>query len=514
MAKTTGRLHRRTLARLRSELAELMRTVRHLRAAAALLSWDQETQMPAKAADSRARHLATLEGLIYRELTSSRARRLAERLTAVLPHLPDRDQRMARLFLREFHRAAAVPQSFAERLAYTQAMAVDSWRYARQENDFYLFAPYLQQLVQLKREQAEYYGYTEHPYDALLELYEPGMRLSTVRPLLEHVVQRMRELLQWVQQHERPRILLPPVSCTAQFILGRHLCTTIGFDLERGRVDYSAHPFSTAIAANDVRITTRCSEQDPRMCVYSLLHELGHALYDQNIPAELADTFAGEGASMGIHESQSLLWEDIIGRSLAFCRWSLPLWRYYSVGAGSSAWERVTAEQLFRALNSVEPSLIRTEADEVTYHMHILLRLELEEALLMGKLRVKELPEAWNAGMERLLGIRPPDDRTGCLQDIHWSLGDFGYFPSYSLGKLYAAMFWKRLRQDIPDVDESIAQGDFEPILTWLRRHIYGVGALETPEEILHRVTGERLSADAFVDYITDKLRLVYSDAL
>ncbi|MEN3026428.1 MAG: carboxypeptidase M32 [Chlorobiota bacterium] len=512
MAHATGRIQQRTLTRLRAELSELMRTVQHLRSALALLGWDQETYMPPRAAERRAQHIATLEELVYRELTSSRARRLAERLQQLLPQLPDSDQRMARLFLREFRRVSALPRRLAVELARTRALAVESWRYARKENDFQLFAPYLHQLIELKREQIGHYGYAEHPYDALLELYEPGMRTSTVQNLLEEVAQNMRELLSWVQNRPQPQPFLHPAPCAAQFVLGRAICEAIGFRLDQGRIDYATHPFCTMFGPEDVRITTRCDEEDPRTCLFTFLHELGHALYDQNLPPELADTFAGDGASTAIHESQALLWEDIIGRSLAFCQWAAPLWRRHFNGMLSTPWADLTPELLFRTVNFVQPSLIRTEADEVTYHLHILLRFRLEIALLTEALRVRDIPEAWNAGMEELLGIRPPDDRTGCLQDIHWSLGDFGYFPCYTLGKLYAAMFWKRLQDELPDVEQLIAHGTFEPIVEWLRRNIHSVGALKTPQELLAQIAGKELTIRDFVDYITAKLERVYAE--
>ena len=509
MSADRPRTRHTAFVRFWSELTDFMRRIRSLRSALALLSWDQETIMPRKGAERRAEHIAALEALLHREMTSTTARRLAERAATVMDSAPERERRILRLFLREYRRAAALPPQLVTELAHTQALAVESWRIAREENSFPTFAPYLERLLRLKREQAERYGYPEHPYDALLDLYEPGMRLSTVRPLLEALTTQMQHLLSAVLQKPQPQPL-PSAPCAAQFVLGRAFCAAIGFDFQRGRIDFSTHPFCTALGPEDVRITTRCSDHEPQVCLYSMLHELGHALYDQNIPAELASTFAGEGASMAIHESQALFWEDIIGRSLAFCRWSLPLWKQYFDGMLGTPWESVSAEEIFRAVNTVRPSLIRTEADEVTYHFHILLRLQLEVELLTGSLPVSELPEAWNTMMERLLQIRPSDDRSGCLQDIHWSLGDFGYFPAYSLGKLYAAMFWKQLRHELPELDEYIARGEFQPLLEWLRERIYSVGALETPEEIVHRITGKALSHEDFVDYITEKLRLVY----
>lgn len=502
----------RMLTSFRTELGDFMRTIRHLRSAVALLSWDQETHMPAGAAERRAQQIATLEELIHREFTSPRARRLAERARQLMPSLPEQDQRLVRLFLREYRRIATLPRRLFRELAYTQAVAVESWRQARGQNTFAILAPQLEKLLQLKREQAECYGYTEHPYDALLELFEPDMRLAQLRPLLIAVAQQMQALLS--QLHNRPHPPTPsfqhPAPCAAQFMLGRHLCTAIGFDPQCGRMDYSAHPFCTALAPEDVRITTRCRELDPRMCIYSLLHELGHALYEQHLPAACADTFASEGASTAIHEAQALFWEDIIGRSFAFCRWAAPLWRQYFSGSLSSPWQQLTPEELFAAVNLVQPSLIRTEADEVTYHLHILLRFELELDLLTGSLPVRDLPEAWNAGMERLLGLRPPDDASGCLQDIHWALGEFGYFPSYTLGKLYAAMLWKQLQQDIPEVEEIIAGGHFALIVQWFEHRLYAVGALETPSELLERITGRTLSAEDFLAYITAKLEQLY----
>lgn len=509
MSELLPRLLHRAQRRFWDELIGLMRRVRSLRSAIALLSWDQETFMPPKAAERRADHLAILEELLHREMTSPTARRLAERAETLLPSLPEQAQRIVRLFLREHRRAIVLPERLVTELARTQALAVESWRIARKDNAFGIFRPHLEHLIALKREQAECYGYSEHPYDALLDLYEPGMCLSSLRPILEELVVQLQSILAGVLERPAPPPL-PPAPCAAQIVLGREFCRAIGFDFQRGRIDTSTHPFCTALAPEDVRITTRCSEQNPEVCLYSILHELGHALYDQNIPAELADTFAGEGASMGMHESQALFWEDIIGRSLAFCRWSFPLWRRHFNGMLATPWGKFSPEELFRAVNAVRPSLIRTEADEVTYHFHILLRLELEVALLSGELRAAELPEAWNAGMERLLGLRPPDDRSGCLQDIHWSLGDFGYFPSYSLGKLYAAMFWHALQQDLPEVEELIERGEFSALLEWPRQKLYSVGALETPAEILQRVTGKAVTSQDFLSYIRAKLQLVY----
>ncbi len=504
----------RTLTRFRTELQDFMRTIRSLRSATALFGWDQETHMPAGAAERRAQQIAALEELIHREFTSPRARHLAERAHHLLPSLPEQDQRMVRLFLREHHRIASLPRRLARELAYTQAIAVESWRHARRRNTFELFAPQLEKLLQLKREQADCYGYAEHPYEALLKLYEPDISLAQVRPLLTSLAQQMQALLDWARRQPAPSTptFQHPVPCAAQFILGRHLCTAIGLDLQRGRIDYSTHPFCTALAPEDVRITTRCRESDPLMCIYSLLHELGHALYEQHLPAMLAETFAGEGASTAFHEAQALFWEDIIGRSFAFCRWAAPLWRQYFDSSLGTPWHQLTPEELFAAVNRVQPSLIRTEADEVTYHLHIFLRLELELDLLAGSLPVRELPEAWNAGMEHLLGLRPPDDASGCLQDIHWALGDFGYFPSYTLGKLYAAMLWKQLQQELPDVEEAIAAGNFAPILQWLSTRLYAVGALETPSEILQRVAGRTLTAEDFVEYLTAKLEHLYGE--
>jgi carboxypeptidase Taq len=261
-------------------------------------------------------------------------------------------------------------------------------------------------------------------------------------------------------------------------------------------------------------MTTRIHSGDASVCFYSVLHELGHALYEQGIPEELADSFAGEAVSMAIHESQSLLWEDIIGRSLAFCQWLFPLWQERFGRYVGEQWEGASAEELFGAVNRVQPSLIRTEADEVTYHLHIQLRLELELALLAGELRVWDLPDAWNDGMERLLGIRPREDRSGCLQDIHWALGDFGYFPTYSLGKLVAAILWKQMQRELPGLEQHICAGEFQPVLQWLRRTVHESAPLENSEELVQRIAGAELTVDAFVEYITDKLRRVYGEPL
>ncbi len=511
------RVGRRAVHNFWRQLEEFSTQFRHLRALVALAGWDQETYMPPGAAQRRAAQLATAQKLLHRHMNSTVARRLALRAHQILPLLPERKQRIVSCFLREYRRYTALPEQLLEELSYAQTLALESWKLARRESDFSLFAPYLQRLLELKRQQIEFLGYEEHPYDALLGLYEPGLRLSRLQPMLQELTVAVRQLLQWVQS--RPvqpsdRLLHQSIPADEQLSLARIVCRQIGFDEGRGRLDLSAHPFCTALGPSDVRMTTRIHSGDASVCFYSVLHELGHALYEQGIPEELADSFAGEAVSMAIHESQSLLWEDIIGRSLAFCQWLFPLWQERFGRYVGEQWEGASAEELFGAVNRVQPSLIRTEADEVTYHLHIQLRLELELALLAGELRVWDLPDAWNDGMERLLGIRPREDRSGCLQDIHWALGDFGYFPTYSLGKLVAAILWKQMQRELPGLEQHICAGEFQPVLQWLRRTVHESAPLENGEELVQRIAGAELTVDAFVEYITDKLRRVYGEPL
>ncbi len=493
------------------EIIHFMQHIKDLKAIQSVLSWDQETYMPPGAAEARAEQVATLAAQIHQLVTSEQAHRLVKEARRLLDdgEVDEGRRRLLALFVEDIERENKLPEEHIRRLAFLTSEAQVVWRQAREENNFSAFAPYLKQLIELQQQTAEYLEYEEHPYDALLDAYEPGMTVRQLRPLFTELKSFLKQVLEVVQQTDRiidRRWLFQYYPASDQVEFAKETVKAVGFDFARGRVDLSTHPFCTSFAPVDVRLTTRVHPQDFRTCFFSLLHEAGHGMYEQGLGGEYPRSFAISGASMGIHESQSLFWEDIIGRSVPFWRWNMPrmaqVFPQQVVG--------IDPQEAFRAVNVVEPGFIRIDADELTYHFHIILRFELELQLFEGTLSVSVIPEAWSAKMEEYLGLLPPTDALGCLQDIHWSFGGFGYFPTYTLGKLYAAMFWEQLQKEIPDVEEGIERGEFQPILRWLRKNIHYHGRLKKPAEIVADVCGQPLSIAAFRRYLSDKLEQVY----
>jgi len=498
------------------ETLQLMRNVNDLRSAIALLSWDQETYMPTAAAEARAEQIATLSVMAHALLTEDRTKQLAEFFERSLPaqngELSELEHRIARVFVREVQQATVLPEDFVRRKARATTLAQERWKQARQQSSFAYFREDLRGLVELAREEASHRGYQHHPYDALLDLYEPGMTVQELDPLFTQLANSTRELLEIVASSvKKPdrKILEMYFPAENQLQAAREIIGAMGFDFTAGRIDSSAHPFCTSFATTDVRLTTRINEYDLRSCLFGLIHEAGHGLYEQGMRADFNGTFAREGASMGIHESQSLFWEAIIARSEEFWHWALPLLRRYF----PSQLGEVTPRQMYQAINAVEPSLIRIEADEVTYNMHIILRYEIEKQLLEGSLSVDEIPSYWNDRFHQLLGLEVPDDARGCLQDIHWSFGGFGYFPSYTLGKLYAAMFRRSLLETIPETPQLVRNGDFAPIHQWLRSNIHQWGRTMKPSELVTKVTGSTLKVDDFIEYARRKVQRIYGNA-
>lgn len=498
------------------EVLSLMRNASDLQSAIALLGWDQETYMPPAAAAARAEQIATLSAMAHSILTSDSAQRLAEdfaqSLSAIDGELSEFEKRIVRVFIRQVQQAVALPEDFVRRKARVTTLAQERWKQARARSSFALFRDDLATLVELAREEAQHRGYSQHPYDALLDLYEPGMTVHMLSPIFERLSQATREILDAVKASgvaPDRSILTQHYPAQKQLEAARTIIEAMGFDFSAGRVDLSAHPFCTSFATADVRLTTRINEHDLRSCLFGLIHEAGHGLYEQGMRAELDGTLAREGASMGIHESQSLFWENIIARSEEFWQWALPVLQSHF----PSQLAGVTPEQMYAAINVVEPSLIRIEADEVTYNMHIIIRYHIEKQLLEGSMTVDEVPEQWNTLKRELLGIEVPDDAHGCLQDIHWSFGGYGYFPSYTLGKLYAAMFRRALFEAMPEVPELIGQGKFAPIRQWLKDSIHQWGRTLDPAELVARITGNALSEHDFVEYAWQKVRRIYGSA-
>ncbi len=490
-------------------LLRVMNTVADLGAAGALLGWDQETYMPDGSVMGRANQMATISALIHHHVTCAETRELASEIRDQLDGLADEQKRIVRTFIRDHEMAVKLPVELVEDMSRTAAMAQDAWKRARAASDFTIFQPLLEKTVELKRREASLLGQAAHPYDNLLDQYEPGLTVDIITPVFDRLRKGTVELLASVsaaQGSVSDSALYRTYDKDSQLALATEIIAKLGFDFATGRVDLSAHPFCTNFGKHDVRLTTRVRENDLRSCLFGLVHEAGHGMYEQGIGEAFERTPAGQGASMGIHESQSLFWENVIARSEEFWQWAFP--RLQQVFPEQVA--GLTARDFYRAINKMQPSLNRVESDELTYNLHIILRFEIERDLIAGVLEVADVPRVWNEKMQASLGVVPPNDAEGCLQDVHWSFGGIGYFPSYTLGKLYAAMEWNAMQKDIPDVREQIRSGEFAQILSWLREQIHTVGRSETPAEIVQRVCGRPLTETDFLAYVGAKAQDVY----
>jgi carboxypeptidase Taq len=482
-------------------LTARMADLRALRAASAVLSWDQETNLPPKGAPARADQLATLAALSHEKLT---APDLGEALAAA--EAAERDPtRVAVLRGLRFERDRAVclPARLVRALAEAQVLSVTAWRGARERSDFAAFAPHLERVLALRREAAAQLLGTlarpspgpgdatvpAEPYDALLEANEPGMRVARLEPLFRRMVGWLAPLAERCAAAPAPNVLAGlRLGREAQWAFTLDLLRAMGFDLEAGRQDLSAHPFTEGIDPGDVRLTNRLDESAPLSAVFSALHEGGHGLYEQGLPAEHRRDPLCQAASTGLHESQSRLWENLVGRSRPFWSHFLP-----RLAARWPELAEVSLDDFLPAVIRVERSLVRVEADEVTYNLHVALRFELEVALVRGALSVRELPAAWGEASARLLGIRPGNDAEGVLQDIHWAYGEFGYFPTYTLGNLYAASLFAAARRGLPDLDAQLSRGELWPLREWLRANVHRPGRALPAEEIVLRATGAGL---------------------
>lgn len=467
------------------------------------LGWDERTMLPPAATEYRADQLAYLAGLIHRRRVDRELGKWLEELAAS-PLAADRHSVVGtniRELKRTYDRATQLPQTLVEELSRTASLGQHVWEQARKNNDYASFAPILKKMYHLKRAQADAYGWQECRYDALLDDYEPGERTAN----LTHVLLRLRDALipLVATLAARDRTLDTsmlhrrfPIDRQVQF--GRTVAEAIGFNFNRGRLDVTAHPFCTNLGPNDTRLTTRYDEHNLSSALFSTLHEAGHGIYDQGLPGDQYGLPAGEAISLGIHESQSRMWENLVGRSAAF-------WRNFFPQAQATFAESlgdVTAKQFHAAVNEVRPSLIRTEADETTYNLHILIRFELEQALLNEELSVEELPGVWRDKYHGYLGIQPPDDRDGCLQDVHWSAGLIGYFPTYTLGNLYAAQFFAAADRDLGGVHAQFERGEFSPLKDWLAERIHRHGQCYSAAELVEQVTGAPLSHEPLIQHL------------
>jgi carboxypeptidase Taq len=482
-----------------TELLDLYQEVTALRAAGSLLSWDQQVLMPTGGANARAAHVGRLRRLTHEKLTGDVMLRAVEKAAAESD--PDSDEgRGVAALKRELESETKLPVELVVRKARLSSEAYDTWKIAKPTNNFPLLAPHLKGLFDIARETTECLGYTDHPYDALINLYEHGATYAEARTIFDTIEGPIVDL---VKAH-------PPVDDSAlrgnfdpeglrRF--AQHATAEIGFDYGRGRLDVCGNAFCSGVGNADVRMTTRPSDHIKGI-VSSSLHEMGHGLYEQGSPTEWNGTPLGGGVSLAVHESQSRLWENVVGRSTGFWTRFLPELKKEFPQIG------LDVAGMVRAMNKVQPEFIRVGADELTYNLHILVRFELEVELITGKLVIEDLPEAWNAKYTEYLGITPPSDTLGCLQDVHWSRGSVGYFPTYTFGNLIGLQMWECLLRDIPNPDALMEKGEFGPILGWLTERVYAQGKRFTPRELVTRVTGSPMKADAWLQYAKSRYRV------
>jgi carboxypeptidase Taq len=490
---------------------DLMAEVADLNHAAALMGWDQQVNMPPGGADGRGHAMATVSTLAHQKATAPELGRLIEELKPWAETLdPDSyDRRMIQVAARDYEKQARVPAEFVAEAAQVQTVAFQTWQEARAKDDFSIFQPALEKVVELTQRYVTFFPPADHPYDVLLDDYEPGMKTAEVKGIFDALRPKQVELIKAIAA--RPQVddsfLHQAFPEKEQWDFGVEVITRFGYDWKRGRQDKAPHPFTQGLGVDDVRITTRVDPKFFNTMFFGTLHEAGHAIYGQGIHHSLNRTPLAGGASLAIHESQSRFWENIIGRSR-------PMWEYFFPLAQKyfpAQLDNVTLDQFYKGINKVQPSLIRVEADEATYNLHIMLRLELEIAMVEGAVAIKDLPTLWNTKMQEYLGVVPPNNAKGVLQDIHWSNGFLGYFSTYALGNLISAQLWERYLTAVDaEVEDQIRQGDFSALFSWLHIKIHQYGRANEPQELVERVTKAKISPEPYLRYLTKKYSDIY----
>ncbi len=482
-----------------------------LRNVAQLLDWDQQTMMPPRGAPARAETVATVQRIGHEMFVSDATGRLIEAAADYLNGAPAESDEasLVRVTRRRWEKARQVPSRLASDLARASSVGHQAWVVARERSDFAGFVPYLERNVELVRQYVDCFDDFECPYDVLLDDYEPGGRTSDITRLFEELKSELRPIIAIVAEHSDrvdDSVLRGHFPVGEQRQLVGWLLEQMGFDRSAWRIDDAVHPFATGFGNHDVRITTRWDEDFLPTSIYGAMHECGHGLYEEGVAQSLQRSPLGHAESLGMHESQSRLWENMVGRGRPFCGVLAPQISALFGGSVSG----LDGEALYRAVNRVVPSLIRVEADEVTYGLHIVLRFELEQELVEGRLAVRDLPEAWNARCKEYFGLDVPDDAHGVLQDVHWAAGLIGYFPTYALGNLIAGQLFERAHADLPDLDAQLGSGDLHGLREWLREHVHRHGAKFSTAELLNRLVGGPIAVGPFVDYLKAKLSQVY----
>jgi carboxypeptidase Taq len=493
-----------------NRLKEILGEVSDLSMAESLLGWDQQTYMPVGGASSRGQQMGTLGKISHEKFTSDEVGKL---IADLKPWAEEQDRdgeeyRLIKVTARDYDKATRVPASFVMRQAQVTAPAHQAWVEARAKSDFSIFKPHLEKVLDLMKEYVTFFPPADHPYDILLDDYEPGMKTAEVKAIFDKLRPQQVALIKAIAKSKQvdDAFLHQRFPDKKQLAFALMVSQKFGYDLRRGRQDLAPHPFETSFSSDDVRITTRVNPKFLNTTLFGTMHETGHALYEQGVGHTWARTPLGRGASLALHESQSRLWENLVGRSLPFWEFFYPqLRKTFPAQLGN-----VSLKKFYKGINRVQPSLIRIEADEATYNLHIMLRLELEIAMIEGRVAVKDLPQLWNAKMQDYLGLTPPDDAQGVLQDIHWSGGMIGYFSTYALGNLISAQLWEKFQSVNPEIDDQIRTGDFSALLSWLRVKIHQYGRKYEPQELVMRVTKKPIDPEPYVRYLTAKYTEIY----
>ncbi|MFN8252983.1 MAG: carboxypeptidase M32 [Ferruginibacter sp.] len=485
-----------------------MQQIADVKYASAVLQWDQETYLPPKGSEFRGRQIATLNETAHELFATEKTGALLQELVAKNDLNPEQ-KRNAELSLYDYTRARKFTGEFVRRMSETVNKCFHAWIQARKENDFAVFKQPLHALIQLKKEEAAILGYSDHPYSALMNDFDKGLTVTTVDKVFADLKPQLLYLLHHIQQKQQvdDSFLHRRFDKDKQWKFGIEILKKMGFDFEAGRQDISEHPFTINFNNADVRVTTRIDENDFTNMTWSCIHEGGHALYEQGLPGDAYGLPLGEYCSLSIHESQSRLWENNIGRGLAFWQNNFLLLKsFFKEELGT-----ISVEQFYRAINKVSPSLIRTEADELTYHFHVMIRYEIEKMLIDGSIETADIPAYWNSHYKSYLGVNVPDDKNGCLQDVHWSHGSFGYFATYSLGSLYAAQLHAAIEKENASLEQELATGNCGSVSSWLSKNIYQYGRFYTSEELCEKATGETLNSTHFIRYANKKYNSIYT---
>lgn len=479
-----------------------------------LLEWDQETYMPKAAIALRGKQFELLAYLIHKEKTSKKFARLLSSLidletgSILSPKTSEEQKATLREWRREYNKVTKLPLSFVKKYAKTTSASMHVWAEAKEKNNFLLFLPHLEKIIELSKRKADLLGYKEHPYDALVDIFEPNMTCHFLTELFGRLKIPLTDLLKKIRTKQEPPgdFLKRFYPHQKQWEFGKYLLKSMGFDSTHSRLDETSHPMCVSLHPDDIRMTTYIYPNQLISSIFSCIHEGGHGLYHTHLPKEYFGSPLADSASLGIDESQSRTWETLIGRSFAF-------WQYFFPKLQKKFPENlvdVSLEDFYRAINVVKPSLIRVESDEITYNLHIMVRFELEKAMIEGNLKPKDLPDAWQEEMRNYLGVTPKADSEGCLQDIHWSLGAIGYFPTYALGNLYAAQFFEIFSHANPHWEEQMIKGNLDVVSHWQKEHIHRFGRLYIPEDLCKKVTGKPLTEKPYLSYLERKYLPLY----